>query len=505
MNLEILQTKNKEDLVKLAEALDALEEKQKFNLLKFIFPEKGPRARDKYKPAMKFMAKGKDKRFRVYIGGNRSGKSFTCGVELAYHVLGQYPDWWEGRRFKRLQNVWIVAESGKLFRDSLQQLLFGAAGADIGTGLLPLAEHNNGVGIIKWSGMEGTAGGIGTCWVRNAKGRTVAISIKTNEMSREQFQAAKVGLIFFDEEPKEEIYTECLLRLMGTDGEQGIAMMAFTPLKGLSPVVLKFLPNGQFPERGSPIENQSNYVCRVEWQDVPHLSEEDKAEMLQQIPVHERDTRTRGLPTLGLGKIYPVPEDFIFVKPFPIPEYWPRAYGLDFATFVGWTAAVWITEDPATKIRYVYAEYKRKNVSDDQHVMAIRSKGNWIPGIADPSGGGRRDNGALRIQYYRDLGLDLVPGDNSFLTGISSILNRLESGQYKIFETCEMLRNEIRTYRFDPKDPNKAYRDQDDHECDAWRYCDSQFEYVAKSYEDTLYKGRDNGRKAYKRDSWTGY
>src|SRR5262249_28450196 len=54
---------------------------------------------------------------------------------------------------------------------------------------------------------------------------------------------------------------------------------------------------------------------------------------------HQRKSRTEGVPDLGAGAIFPIAESDIIVKDFPIPEYWPRSYGMD--TGWNWTAAVW--------------------------------------------------------------------------------------------------------------------------------------------------------------------
>lgn len=499
INLSSLTTKTDVELQSIADALKSLSDKNKYLKIKNVFPDEGPFRRELYTPHLEFMAAGLTHRFRVFTGGNRSGKSFTIGTELTFHCTGEYPKWWTGKVLRKPTTVWIVGESGALYRDSLQKLLFGNPGEEVGTGLLPLASKNNGVGIIDWAYMPGTPNGIGSCTIRHTKGHVVSIVVKTNEMSREQFQAAKVSLVVFDEEPREDIYVECLMRLMGAGTEPGIAMLAFTPLKGLSNVVLRFLPNGQFPDRGCPIDDPERYICRVEWQDVPHLSEQDKKDMLSEIPLNEQDARTKGIPTLGSGRVYPTDEKFVFVPAFKIPDYWPRAYGYDF----GWhaTAAVWVAQDPVTKVKYVYAEYKQGKVADYVHAQNVKAKGDWIPGVADPSGGGRRDDGTLKIEYMtKVLGLKLIPGYNALNTGIGSLVNDFESGQTKIFDHLEGLKKEYRLYKFDIHDPNKPARNQEDHELDALRYCLSRFDDVAVSqeehdypYDDTDY-GSDNTR-----------
>lgn len=488
-----LVNKTDKELRKIALAIEKLQYKNKYNSLEMFFPDIGPYSRDHYRPAIEFMKQGKTKSFRVFAGGNRSGKSFTMAYELTCHALLQYPDWWEGHKFKKIHTIWLVAESGALFMHSMQKTLFGRPGEETGTGLIPLAENNNGVGLVDWKAMPGNPGAIGSAIIKNSKGKYVSLIIKTNEMTREQFQAAEVDLLCFDEEPKYENYTEALMRLMGTTGrDPGIAMFAFTPLKGLSDVVLDFLPNGEWPEHGSPIESPDNYICRVEWQDVPHLSEADKKKMLAKIPVNERDARTKGIPSLGSGRIYPVDEDFIVVPTFEVPDYWPRAIGLDFASPNGFTAAVWIAQDPNTKIKYVYAEYKRSKVIDEMHIEAIKARGKWIRIACDPHSG-VRDNGTMRSDFYRSKGLDLTNGENALIGGISHNLSQFETGMKKVMAHCEEYRKEYRIYRYDTKDPNKPAPKQKDHLMDADRYVESIFDWIATSkqrYEDDQYPSK---------------
>ncbi len=49
----------------------------------------------------------------------------------------------------------------------------------------------------------------------------------------------KQHVIWLDEEPPADVYGECLIRTMTTNG---IIMLTFTPLSGMSAVVLQFMP-----------------------------------------------------------------------------------------------------------------------------------------------------------------------------------------------------------------------------------------------------------------------
>ena len=122
-------------------------------------------------------------------------------------------------------------------RESLQPLLFGPPGA-IGTGMIP------GDDIVgQPTSGRGVADSIDSAAVRHVSGGVSRIVLKTYEQGREAFQAAKVDVGWCDEEPPKAIYTEFLTRLMSTEPGQpnGIMMATFTPLKGMSEVVMDFL------------------------------------------------------------------------------------------------------------------------------------------------------------------------------------------------------------------------------------------------------------------------
>ncbi|RMH42404.1 MAG: hypothetical protein D6688_10220, partial [Alphaproteobacteria bacterium] len=189
-------------------------------------------------------------------------------------------------------------------------------------------------------------------------------------------------------------------------------------------------------------------------------------------PPHLRDARSRGVPALGRGAVYQIPESQIVVPPIPIPPYWPRCYGLD----VGWrvTAAVWVARDPSDGVLYAYSEHYRAEAPPLIHAEAIRARGAWIPGLVDPASRGRSqaDGRTLFNQYAssRDaggLGLKLATADNSVEAGIYRVATLLEQGRLKIFATLSHTLSEYRLYRRDDK--GRIVK-ADDHCLDALRY-----------------------------------
>lgn len=499
----------------LEASLQAIASYQKWNRLKFVFSDDGICSRDRYAKYIRFFSAGLGHRFRLLYGGNGVGKSHTGATEIAYHVTGEYPIWWEGRRPRKLDTVWLFAATGPLFRDSFQKILFGNPGEEVGTGLIPLAEKNNGIGIISYNAMPGTPGGIGSCLIRHKKGHVVSIIAKTYDMSTDAIKGANVGLIAFDEEPPVDIYAESIMRTRGsTSREPGFTMILATLQKGLSEVALKYFPNGLEPENGLIPDEPEKYVIGISMDECPHYTQEDIEALLAEVPMNERETRRYGTPGIGSGRVYPLLEKDVVVYNLKIGQDWPRAYGLDF----GWncTAAIWGAQDPNTKVIYIYAEHYQGKQVPHSHAYAIKQKGSWIMGAPDPAGGGtNQKDGTNLIQEYLLQGLKLAVdyegrslADNTINAGIARILSLLESGQLKFCYNCENLLKEFRVYRYDPKDPNRIARNQADHLLDALRYLISIFDRIALSYLDAHKDQRPNeptGQHVIGRNETTGY
>lgn len=210
----------------------------------------------------------------------------------------------------------------------------------------------------------------------------------------------------------------------------------------------------------------SRVAIIASWTDVPHLSEENKASLLSAYQPHERDARSKGVPQLGSGAIYPVPEEDIICKPFEIPAWYRFAYALD----VGWkrTAAIWGALNPETDVLYLFYEYYRGQTEPPVHAQAIKAPGQWIPGVIDPAARGRSQiDGQQLIAIYQGLGLQLSPANNAVESGIYDTWSRMSSGRLKVFDHLENWKTEFRIYRRDDK--GKVVKDFD-HLMDATRY-----------------------------------
>lgn len=215
-----------------------LREQERTKLFR-LYPDEGPLRRELYPKHMEFFTAGAVHQERAFIAGNRVGKTVAGCYELTCHLVGWYPHWWTGRRFNRPISAWASGEDTKAVRESLQITLLGPSSA-IGTGLIP------GESIVGTTARGGVPEAVDAAAVRHADGVSRLV-FKTYDQGRESFQASKVDVMLFDEEPPLSIYTEGLTRTMSTvPGEaSGLVMCTFTPLKGLSGVVLSYMPGGR--------------------------------------------------------------------------------------------------------------------------------------------------------------------------------------------------------------------------------------------------------------------
>lgn len=449
-----LDTMSREDLEELILIQSELRNRSRRNIISTYFTETGITALDKYPKHKLFFESGKDYKLRLFMAANRVGKTLAASYELTCHLTGNYPKFWRGKRFDGCTQWWVAGVDSKLILSTLQPMLLGPVG-DFGTGMIPYdaIDHET----IKDAKKADT--GVGIFRVKHKSGGYSTVEFKSYESGRESFQGTARS-IWLDEEPPLSVFTECLLRTATGDN---MLMMTFTPLKGISETILNFLDGTHFQEGPVGI---GKHVTMASWDDVPHLNETDKAILLASIPPYQRDARTKGIPQLGAGAIYPVPESEYLVDPFEIPKHWPRAYGLD----VGWnrTAAIWAAKNPDNNVIYLFHEYYKGEAEPSIHAVAVKAPGQWIPGIIDTAARGRsQSDGQQLMQMYKDLGLQLNDADKAVETGLYTVWELLSTGQIKVFKSLTNFMNEIRLYRRDEK--GKVIK-SNDHLMDAWRY-----------------------------------
>lgn len=214
-----------------------------------------------------------------------------------------------------------------------------------------------------------------------------------------------------------------------------------------------------------PPEN-TRYLVQADWDDAPHLTDEQKARLWESIPPYQRDARAKGIPQLGAGAIYPIGESEILIDPVEFQPWFRKVYAMD----VGWnrTAVLWGAIDDETDTLYIYGEHYRGNAEPAIHAAAVKAKGDWIPGVIDPASRGRSQvDGSQLLSLYTQLGLKLVTANNAVEAGIYEVWTRLSTGRLKVFKTCVNTLAEYRIYR---RDEDGKIVKENDHLMDCLRY-----------------------------------
>lgn len=394
-----------------------------------------------YKPYAKqleFHTAGRIFRERLLMAGNQLGKTLSAGAETAMHVTGRYPDYWPGLVKDKPFHCWVSGVTGESTRDNPQRILYGPLGA-AGTGMIPKDA------IKDVSPRRGLADALDTMVVRFGGGGDVQsgdciIGFKSYDQGREKWQGPTLGLVWFDEEPPEDIYTEGLTR---TNVGLCPVCITFTPLQGMSNVVKRFVLD----------KMPGTHITQMTIDDVEHYTAEQRKAIISSYPKFERESRTKGIPQLGSGRVFPIDEDDIRCESFEIPAHWPQLGGLDF----GWdhpSAGVKLSWDRDTDTLYVIAAHRQREQTPTMFSASLLPWGKWLP-WAWPHDGLQHDKGSGEqlAQQYRDTGLTMLDdratfedGSNGVEAGVAEMLDRMQTGRWKVFAHLNDWFEEFRLY-----------------------------------------------------------
>ena len=210
----------------------------------------------------------------------------------------------------------------------------------------------------------------------------------------------------------------------------------------------------------------SRHVTSMTIEDVEHYSREEKDRIIASYPAHEREARAKGIPTMGSGRVFPVAEEIIRVPSRSVPRHWCQINGMDF----GWDhpfAAVNLAWDRDSDIIYVTRIYRQKEATPVIHAASIRPWGEWIP-CAWPHDGYQHDKGSgdQLAEIYRKQHLNMLPehathpeGGFGVEAGLMDMLDRMNTGRFKVFDTCAEWFEEFRLYH---RVEGKIVKERDD-------------------------------------------
>lgn len=210
----------------------------------------------------------------------------------------------------------------------------------------------------------------------------------------------------------------------------------------------------------------SRHVVSMTIEDVEHYTREEKDRIIASYPPHEREARTKGVPTMGSGRVFPISEERIMCDPLPIPREWAQINGLDF----GWDhpfAAVNLAWDRDADVVYVTKGYRQKEATPIIHAASLRPWGEWVP-CAWPHDGYQHDKGSgdQLAEQYRQQHLNMLPdhathAEGGFGTeaGIMAMLDRMQTNRLKVFSTFREWFEEFRLYH---RKDGKIVKERDD-------------------------------------------
>jgi phage terminase large subunit-like protein len=380
----------------------------------------------------------------MLMASNQCGKTRTGCVVDAFHLLGDYPDDWGGHKFEFPPLCWLLGYSGEKTRDLLQTKLFGRlVGQSFEGGYIPADR------IIDYKSMTGTPGACREVRVRHASGGIAVCQFWSYSQGQHALMGDVVDWYHVDEEPEDdEIYPQLVTRTANGDrGRGGRGILTFTPENGKTQLVCQFM---ETPEKGM-------YLQGATWDECPHMSEEKKAQLLSKYPAHQRDMRSKGTPLMGSGLIYPVDENALKIAPFAIPDYWFVIQGMDF----GWDhpqAHIQIVWDRDADVLYVTNAWKASNKQPYEAWHTIKR---WAEGVptAWPNDGlqtrqqmGKQDAVQQKALYEAE-GWHMLPegacfpdGSVGVWSGITALLDYMNSGRLRIFSNLIEVFEEIREY-----------------------------------------------------------
>ena len=241
------------------------------------------------------------------LAGNRTGKTLSAGYHTACDLTGKYNVNYKGYRFTHAPNVLASGVDNQQLKDVVQKELFGDV-IDDGKGKKRFAGgwvHRDEIGRITWSKV--TTDLAVSVEVYSTYGRSMCrlrayTQSKTGQGSL-SFAGTNLDLIWVDECPPDDLVGQLVTRTMtGNLGKGGHIRYTMTPELGATKLVTNFMEYR---------ESSQKLIGPVAWSECPHLTDELQATILQGIPEHEQEMRSKGVPYFGSGLVYAIPESRI--------------------------------------------------------------------------------------------------------------------------------------------------------------------------------------------------
>lgn len=386
---------------------------------------------------------------KLYIGGNRSGKSVGGVVEDIWWLTGRH-------QFRRTPPPPI---RGRLvcvdFPNGWEKII-----KPILAQWIPPSELIDGSWESSWAARERKL------TLNNGS----FLEIMSYEQDTDNFAGASRHFVHFDEEPPKVIWTENRMRLIDTAGSWWITM---TPVEGMTWVY------------DDLYEKEACEIIEVDISENPYLSSVEIETALTGLDDQELAARKSGkFQQIGglvfkkfdtskhvISPIRKFPRECTIVKSID--------HGYNNPTSVHWHL---VTPDGTA---VTFREHYRSEWTINQHAARIKQLEENVPfspirAYCDPAMKQRNAlNGNSIITEYRRLGIPLIPSNNDVQAGLARMMGYLNHNKWFITEDCPNLIRELRRYRWKTRESKKLQEKhgnydephkKDDHAVDDCRY-----------------------------------
>lgn len=412
---------------------------------------------------------------KLYLGGNRSGKTVGGIVEDIFWLRGEHP----------YRPVPAAPIRGRIvtvsFIEGIQKIIIPEISK-----WLPPSDLINGSWEDSYSKAERT--------LTLANGSTV--ELMSHDQKLEKFAGTSRHFVHFDEEPPKDIFGECKMRLLDTAGSWWITM---TPVEGMTWVYDDLYEPGLIP--GSNIA-----VIEIDTAENPYISEAEIEIALDGLDDNEKKARKEGKFVQLGGLAFPgIPWEKRIIPALTEDKLeriktWTHYASMDHG-LNNPTAWLWHAVSPnGIVITYDELYDSNKLVRDFAGQIHVRNAqpGRRSPDIyvGDPAIRQRNGQTGDSIQTaYAQLGIPIVLGNNDVKIGIDKMNRYLRMGKWIITENCPMLIRESQRLRWKVFETAKKRRDnnlreelhkKNDHAPDSARYFYSLMPdlYIPKNVED---------------------
>ena len=324
--------------------------------------------------------------------------------------------------------------------------------------------------------------------IKHITGGMSEIIFRAYSQGREAAQGFQADQILIDEQPKDDFWSESLVRTAATNGQ---VICSFTPLKGMTGLVEELMslpaqkdaPEDKF---GAKYKSGDGWaMVRATWDDINHISEDDKKQLRKGFAAYEADARTYGMPVAGHGRIFPYQAGDITYneREVTINESWPHLVGIDIGHGHGRdpSAVVQACWDEEKDIIYIRRCYMEPTDTTREMARLIVKADHESPVAFPPDANRTAMNSPLTVaQQLRELNINLLlkpflnpkgadgKRNNHKMPGITHINERFAERRLLICDRlCKQLLGEIEQYSY--TDTGKV-QDGKDHCIDAFRY-----------------------------------